>query len=43
MPIRFWIVFNAVILILLFLDLTVASRKRRAVPFKQALLMSAFW
>jgi tellurite resistance protein TerC len=43
MHIWFWIVFNAAILILLFLDLTVVSRKRRAVPFKQALLMSAFW
>ncbi|HEY5028584.1 MAG TPA: TerC family protein [Candidatus Angelobacter sp.] len=39
----FWIVFNAAILILLFLDLTVVSRKRRAVPFRQALLMSVFW
>jgi tellurite resistance protein TerC len=43
MHIWFWIVFNAAILILLFLDLTVVSRKRRAVPFRQALLMSAFW
>jgi tellurite resistance protein TerC len=39
----FWIAFNAVILLLLFLDLTVVSRKHRQVPFKQALLMSAFW
>ena len=39
----FWIVFNAAILILLFIDLTVVSRKHRVVPFKQALLMSAFW
>ena len=43
MHIWFWIVFNAAILVLLFLDLTVVSRKHRAVPFKQALLMSAFW
>lgn len=43
MQIWFWIAFNAVILLLLFLDLTVISRKRRRVPFKQALLMSAFW
>jgi tellurite resistance protein TerC len=43
MHIGFWIVFNAAILLLLFLDLAVASRKRRVVPFKQALLMSAFW
>jgi tellurite resistance protein TerC len=43
MHIWFWVVFNAAILILLVLDLMVVSRKRRAVPFKQALLMSAFW
>src|SRR6478752_5499857 len=43
MHIWFWVVFNAVILLLLVLDLTVVSRKRRAVGFKQALLMSAFW
>ena len=39
----FWIVFNAVILLLLVLDLTVVSRQHRRVPFKQAMLMSAFW
>ena len=43
MHIGFWIVFNAVILLLLFLDLAVASRKYQVVPFKQAMLMSAFW
>jgi tellurite resistance protein TerC len=43
MHIGFWILFNAVILVLLFLDLMVASRKRQVIPFKQALLMSAFW
>jgi tellurite resistance protein TerC len=43
MHIGFWIVFNAAILVLLFLDLAVANRKHRVVPFKQALLMSAFW
>src|SRR5438270_7691661 len=43
MRIWFWVIFNAVILLLLVLDLTVVSRKRRTVPFKQALLMSAFW
>lgn len=43
MPISFWIVFNAIILILLLLDLAVTGRKRQAIPFKQALLMSAFW
>jgi tellurite resistance protein TerC len=43
MRIWFWVAFNAVILLLLVLDLTVVSRKHRRVPFKQALLMSAFW
>jgi tellurite resistance protein TerC len=43
MHIWFWVAFNAVILLLLVLDLTVVSRKHRRVPFKQALLMSAFW
>src|SRR6478735_1921030 len=43
MPISFWIVFNAVILLLLFLDLAVANRKYSVIPFKQAMLMSAFW
>ena len=43
MPISFWIVFNAVILLLLFLDLAVANRTRHVMPFKQALFMSAFW
>lgn len=43
MHIWFWVVFNAVILLLLLLDLTVVSRKHRVVPFKQAVLMSAFW
>jgi len=43
MRISVWIVFNAVILLLLFLDLKVVSRKRQVVPFRQALLMSAFW
>lgn len=39
----FWIVFNAVVLILLVLDLTVISRQHKRIPFKQAMLMSAFW
>lgn len=43
MNISFWIIFNAAILALLFLDLAVLSRGRRVVGFKQALLMSAFW
>lgn len=43
MHIGFWIVFNAVILLLLFLDLAVASRKHSVIPFKRAMFMSAFW
>lgn len=39
----FWIVFNAVVLFLLVLDLTVISRQHKRIPFKQAMLMSAFW
>jgi tellurite resistance protein TerC len=43
MNILFWIIFNAAILVLLFLDLAVWNRKGRVVPFKQALLNSACW
>jgi len=43
MPLSFWIVFNAAILLLLVLDLTVANHKRQVIPFKKALLLSAFW
>jgi tellurite resistance protein TerC len=43
MNISFWIIFNAVILLLLFLDLAVVNRTHRVISFKQALLMSAFW
>ena len=43
MHIWFWIVFNAVILLLLFLDLAVLNRGGKVVPFKQALLASAVW
>jgi tellurite resistance protein TerC len=43
MSIWFWVIFNAVILLLLFLDLTVWNRGGRVVPFKQALLSSAIW
>jgi TerC family integral membrane protein len=43
MHIGFWIVFNGVILVLLFLDLAVVNRSYRVVPFKQALLMSGIW
>jgi tellurite resistance protein TerC len=38
-----WIIFNAAILLLLVFDLVVLSRKHQVMPFKQALLMSAFW
>ncbi|HEY1937063.1 MAG TPA: TerC family protein [Candidatus Angelobacter sp.] len=43
MPIGFWIIFNAVILVLLFLDLAVVNRTYHVIRFRQALLMSAFW
>jgi tellurite resistance protein TerC len=43
MHISFWIIFNAVILLLLFLDLTVWNRGGRVIPFRQALLSSGFW
>jgi tellurite resistance protein TerC len=43
MSIWFWVIFNAVILVLLFLDLTVWNRGGRVIPFKQALLSSAIW
>jgi tellurite resistance protein TerC len=43
MHIGFWIVFNAAILILLFVDLAVMNRGPQVIPFKKALLMSAFW
>jgi len=39
----FWIIFNAVILLLLFIDLAVLNREGRIIPFKQALLSSAVW
>src|SRR5262245_11505010 len=43
MNISFWIIFNAGILLLLFLDLAVWNRGGGAVPFKRALLSSAIW
>lgn len=43
MTISFWIIFNAAILLLLFLDLAVWNRGRGVVPFKQALVSSAIW
>ena len=39
----FWIIFNAVILLLLFIDLAVLNRQGRVTPFRQALLSSAVW
>ena len=39
----FWIIFNAAILLLLFLDLAVINRGGRVLSFKQALLSSAAW
>src|SRR5947207_5055468 len=39
----FWIIFNAVILVLLFIDLAVLNREGRVIAFRQALLSSAVW
>ncbi len=43
MSIWFWVIFNAVILLLLFLDLAVWNRKGRVIPFKQAVIHSVWW
>jgi tellurite resistance protein TerC len=43
MNISFWIIFNAVILALLILDLAVLNRGGRVIPFRQAVLSSAAW
>jgi tellurite resistance protein TerC len=43
MHISFWILFNAGILVLLFLDLAVLNRGNKPLSFKQALWGSAFW
>ncbi len=43
MNIWFWVLFNAVILVLLFLDLAVWNREGGVLPFKAALLSSACW
>lgn len=43
MNIGFWIIFNAVIVALLILDLAVLNRGGRVVPFKTALWSSAAW
>jgi tellurite resistance protein TerC len=39
----FWIIFNAAVLILVFIDLVVMNRGGRVLPFKQALFSSAIW
>lgn len=43
MNISFWLIFNAVIVAMLFLDLVVLNRGGRVVPFKDALISSASW
>lgn len=43
MPISFWIIFNAVILLLVLIDLAVINREGRVLPFKKALLNCAVW
>ena len=43
MPIIFWIIFNAAILVMVFLDMAVWNRGGHAMPFKRALLASAVW
>src|SRR5215471_7351710 len=39
----FWIVFNAVILLLLLIDMAVINRGGRVLPFRQALFSSLIW
>lgn len=43
MAISFWILFNAIILLLLLTDLAVINRGGRVLPFKQALFSSLIW
>ena len=43
MNISFWVIFNAVILALLFLDLVVWNRQDRVMPLKRALISSLLW
>lgn len=43
MHISFWIVFNAAILLLLFLDLSVWNREGRVLELRHALLSTGFW
>jgi len=39
----FWIIFNAAILVLVFIDLAVLNREGRVISFQKALLSSAVW
>jgi len=43
MNISFWIIFNAAIVVLIYLDLAVWNRGGRVIPFRQALFSTAFW
>jgi tellurite resistance protein TerC len=43
MHIGFWIAFNAIILVLLLIDLAVWNREGRVLSFRQASLASVFW
>jgi tellurite resistance protein TerC len=43
MNIWFWVIFNAGILALLFLDLAIWNRQDRVMPFKRALISSLWW
>jgi tellurite resistance protein TerC len=42
-PLIFWVIFNAVIITLLVLDLTLFHRKSHVIGFKEALGWAAFW
>ncbi len=42
-PTLFWIVFNAFVLLMLFLDLKVFHRKAHVIEFREAMWWSAFW
>jgi tellurite resistance protein TerC len=43
MPISFWIIFNVVILVLVFIDLAAGNGKGSVLSFKRALVNSAIW
>ncbi|WP_020533496.1 TerC family protein [Flexithrix dorotheae] len=43
MPLIYWILFNAFVLVMLLLDLFVFNRKKKEVKVKDALLWSGFW